>query len=222
MREIRLLLKRVLKRVDLTSRSLITLIEPGSCFAGTLAELVFAADRAVMFAGTRGGDNRGPATLHLSRAEFRRLPDGQRADPAANPLPRRARQRRRRARDAIGADARRRRRRRARPGHRRLRRDRLGRRGAPDAGGARQFLARRADRPGGQSALRRPRNDGDAHLRPPDRLAELDLPAPERGRRGRRAETLRHRRAAGLRPANGSEQRRHRHARRHRRSTTTG
>ena len=38
-REIRLLWKRVLKRVDLTSRSLVTLIEPGSCFAGTLAEL---------------------------------------------------------------------------------------------------------------------------------------------------------------------------------------
>ena len=46
----------------MTSRSLIALIEPGSCFAGTLAELVFAADRAVMFAGTRGGDNRGPAS----------------------------------------------------------------------------------------------------------------------------------------------------------------
>src|SRR6202034_1749364 len=34
--EIRHLWKRVLKRVDLTSRSLVTLIEPGSCFAGTL------------------------------------------------------------------------------------------------------------------------------------------------------------------------------------------
>ena len=45
-REIRLLLKRVLKRLDMTARSLIALIEPGSCFAGTLAELVFAADRA--------------------------------------------------------------------------------------------------------------------------------------------------------------------------------
>ena len=52
-REIRLYLKRVLKRVDMTSRSLIALIEPGSCFAGTLAELLFAADRSVMFAGTR-------------------------------------------------------------------------------------------------------------------------------------------------------------------------
>jgi benzoyl-CoA-dihydrodiol lyase len=49
-REVRLLLKRVLKRLDLTSRSLVTLVEPGSCFAGTLAELAFAADRAVMHA----------------------------------------------------------------------------------------------------------------------------------------------------------------------------
>ena len=51
-REIRLLWKRVFKRVDMTARSLIALIEPGSCFAGTLAELVFAADRSIMFAGT--------------------------------------------------------------------------------------------------------------------------------------------------------------------------
>ena len=45
--------KRVFKRIDLTARSLFALIEPGSCFAGFLAELVFAADRALMFAGTR-------------------------------------------------------------------------------------------------------------------------------------------------------------------------
>jgi benzoyl-CoA-dihydrodiol lyase len=62
-REIRLLWRRVLKRLDLTSRSLVTLIEPGSCFAGFLAELVFAADRALMFSGTRAGDNRPEATL---------------------------------------------------------------------------------------------------------------------------------------------------------------
>jgi benzoyl-CoA-dihydrodiol lyase len=75
-REIRLLLKRVFKRVDVTSRSLVTLIEPGSCFAGSLAELVFAADRANMFAGTRSGDNRGPATLHLSELNFGAYPMG--------------------------------------------------------------------------------------------------------------------------------------------------
>ena len=49
-REIRLLWKRALKRVDLTSRSLVTLIEPGSCFAGTLAELPFAS-RPLLHAG---------------------------------------------------------------------------------------------------------------------------------------------------------------------------
>jgi benzoyl-CoA-dihydrodiol lyase len=69
-REIRLLLKRVFKRIDVTSRSLFALIEPGSCFAGSLAELVFAADRALMFSGTRSGDNHGPATLSLSPLNF--------------------------------------------------------------------------------------------------------------------------------------------------------
>src|SRR5664279_5398274 len=47
MREIRHYLKRVLKRLDVTPRSMIALIEPGSCFAGTLAELAFAADRSL-------------------------------------------------------------------------------------------------------------------------------------------------------------------------------
>jgi benzoyl-CoA-dihydrodiol lyase len=75
-REIRLLLKRVFKRVDMMARSLITLIEPGSCFAGSLAELVFAADRAIMFAGAKAGDNQGPATLHLSALNFSGLPMG--------------------------------------------------------------------------------------------------------------------------------------------------
>lgn len=75
-REIRLYLKRVFKRIDMTSRSLIALIEPGSCFAGTLAELLFAADRSVMFSGARSGDNRGPASLHLSVLNFGAYPMG--------------------------------------------------------------------------------------------------------------------------------------------------
>jgi benzoyl-CoA-dihydrodiol lyase len=75
-REIRLLLKRTFKRVDMMARSLITLIEPGSCFAGTLAELVFAADRSVMFAGLGAGDNRGAATLHVSALNFGAYPMG--------------------------------------------------------------------------------------------------------------------------------------------------
>ena len=73
-RQIRNLWKRVLKRVDLTSRSLVTLIEPGSCFAGTLAELAFASDRSYMLIGTREGDNRPPATIALSDANFGAYP----------------------------------------------------------------------------------------------------------------------------------------------------
>ena len=60
-REIGNLWKRVLKRVDLTSRSLVALVEPGSCFAGTLAELAFAADRSYMLIGQLDGDNKPPA-----------------------------------------------------------------------------------------------------------------------------------------------------------------
>jgi benzoyl-CoA-dihydrodiol lyase len=70
LREIRLYWKRVLKRIDLTSRSLFTLVEPGSCFAGFLAELVFAADRAFMFAGIRAADNRPAASLVLAGLNF--------------------------------------------------------------------------------------------------------------------------------------------------------
>lgn len=69
-REVRHNLKRVLKRLDLTSRSLVALVEPGSCFAGTLAELAFAADRAIMLIGTRGGENVAPATIALSALNF--------------------------------------------------------------------------------------------------------------------------------------------------------
>ena len=73
-REIRLHLKRVLKRLDLTARSLVALIESGSCFAGTLAEIAFAADRAVMFAGDRTERNLPAARLRLSRLNFGAYP----------------------------------------------------------------------------------------------------------------------------------------------------
>ena len=66
--------KRVLKRVDLTSRSLVAMIEPGSCFAGTLAEIVFACDRSFMFDGTLKGDNRPLATLMLTASNFGSYP----------------------------------------------------------------------------------------------------------------------------------------------------
>src|SRR5262249_30197822 len=73
-REIRSLWKRVLKRIDLTSRSLVALIEPGSCFAGTLAELAFAGDRSYMLLGKRPCDNNPPATLALASVNFGSYP----------------------------------------------------------------------------------------------------------------------------------------------------
>ncbi len=76
MREIRHYLKRVLKRVDVTPRSFIALIEPGSCFAGTLADLAFAADRSLMLTGMRKGDNRRPAAITLGAANFGPYPMG--------------------------------------------------------------------------------------------------------------------------------------------------
>jgi benzoyl-CoA-dihydrodiol lyase len=68
--EIRHYWKRVLKRIDVTSRTLVTLVEPGSCFAGTLAELVFAADRSYMLIGTIQGDNRPAPAIALSAMNF--------------------------------------------------------------------------------------------------------------------------------------------------------
>ena len=69
-REILLYWKRVLKRIDLTSRSLVALVENGSCFAGLLAEIVFACDRSYMMSGEFEGDKRAPATLALSAGNF--------------------------------------------------------------------------------------------------------------------------------------------------------
>jgi benzoyl-CoA-dihydrodiol lyase len=66
--------KRTLKRIDVTSRSLVALVEPGSCFAGTLAEIVFACDRSFMLAGTFSGDNKSPAVITLSALNFGAYP----------------------------------------------------------------------------------------------------------------------------------------------------
>ena len=68
--EIRHNWKRGLKRIDVTSRTLVTLVEPGSCFVGTLAELVFAADRSYMLIGQKTGDNRAPPAIVLSALNF--------------------------------------------------------------------------------------------------------------------------------------------------------
>jgi benzoyl-CoA-dihydrodiol lyase len=72
-REVLLLWKRVLKRVDLTSRTVMALVEPHSCFGGFLAELVLAADRAYMFQGVNEGDE-ATAALLLTKSSTGVLP----------------------------------------------------------------------------------------------------------------------------------------------------
>ena len=71
-REVTGVLRRTLARLDVSSRSLFALIEPGSCFAGTLAELAFAADRAYMLA-LPDDPERAPR-LSLSEANFGTYP----------------------------------------------------------------------------------------------------------------------------------------------------
>jgi benzoyl-CoA-dihydrodiol lyase len=66
-REVLGLMRRTVARLDISSRSLYAIIEPGSCFAGTLLELAFAADRAYMldYAGV---------SVRLSEMNFGPLP----------------------------------------------------------------------------------------------------------------------------------------------------
>jgi len=73
-REILLYWKRVLKRIDMTSRSLVALVENGSCFAGLLAEILFAVDRTYMMEGDFEEDNRPTATLTLGDGNFGTYP----------------------------------------------------------------------------------------------------------------------------------------------------
>lgn len=69
-KEITLYLKRTFKRLDVSSRSLITLVEPGSCFTGTLLELVFASDRSYMLDGTLDGSNFESPSIRLTGINF--------------------------------------------------------------------------------------------------------------------------------------------------------
>ena len=72
-REITLYLKRTLKRLDVSSRSLVALVEPGSCFTGTLLELALAADRCYMLDGVLE-DDEDPPSVRLTGMNFGPLP----------------------------------------------------------------------------------------------------------------------------------------------------
>ena len=66
--------KRILKRIDVTSRSLVAIVEHGSCFAGVLAELLWAVDRSYMMEDEFEGDNRPIARIKLSEVNFGQFP----------------------------------------------------------------------------------------------------------------------------------------------------
>ena len=67
-REVRLLWARTLKRLDVSARTLVALVEPGTCAAGTLAELVLAADRSFMLEGSWQGSDLPAPTIRLTDA----------------------------------------------------------------------------------------------------------------------------------------------------------
>lgn len=73
--EVVLLLKRVFKRLDVTSRSLIALIEPGSCFGGLLLELALACDEQFMLDGTVEDDAQ-PAGIVITESNTGTFPMG--------------------------------------------------------------------------------------------------------------------------------------------------
>ena len=72
--EVLLYWKRILKRVDVTSRSMAALVEHGSCFAGLLAELLFSVDRTYMMEGEFEGNNRHIASITLSSSNLGTMP----------------------------------------------------------------------------------------------------------------------------------------------------
>jgi benzoyl-CoA-dihydrodiol lyase len=92
--EVLLHMKRVLKRLDQTARSLFAVIDPGSCFAGSLFELALAADRSYMLDAEDGPKialsplNGGalPMANGISRLATRFLRDGVPSLPLGEPL----------------------------------------------------------------------------------------------------------------------------------------
>lgn len=74
--EVRQYWKRTLKRLDVTSRSLVAFVEHGSCFVGVLAEILFSVDRSYMMEGEFEDDDRTLATIQLTESNFGPYPMG--------------------------------------------------------------------------------------------------------------------------------------------------
>ena len=169
------------KRLDVSARTLVALIEPGSCFAGTLAELALAADRSFMLDGQRRRQRpagAGPPPQRRQRRMPARWPTASAAwPPASGATPTRLDA----ARALFGKDL---------PagdclelgaGDLRARRHRLGRRDPADARGARRLLPGCPHRHGGVPALsrgRRPSRPRSSGGSPPGRTGSLCAPTP--------------------------------------------
>ena len=196
------LLRRTFARLDVSSRTLFAIVDQGSCFAGTLAELLLAADRSYML--QLPDDEAGAPRIALSALNFGTYP-------MVNELPRLAA---RFCGESAPVEAAR-----AQVGKKLDAEAAIGLglvTFAPDdldwdeevriAIEERASLSPgRAHRHGSEPALRRPGDDGNADLRPPDRVAELDLQPAERRRRARRAEGVRHRAARRNSTGSGSD-----------------
>ncbi len=72
-REVLLFAQRVFKRLDITSRTSFAFVEPGSCFTGLLAELLFAVDRTYMLDGRLEDDPHPAPAITLSKLNFGHL-----------------------------------------------------------------------------------------------------------------------------------------------------
>ena len=212
MREVRLYWKRLLKRLDVTGRSRIALVEPGSCFAGTLLELVLGADRSYMLSGGFEDEPGPPAEVVLGPMNFgpcpsvnglvriaMRYPDDEEEKDEGG-VPRAVREAAGRRLDAGEAEA--------------LRLVTF----APDdidwEDEVRVAVEERASYSpdalvGMEASLRfpGPRDDGVEDIRAAQRVAELDLPAAQRDRGAGRAQSLRNRPGAGFRSPEGMTRR---------------
>src|SRR4029079_12555387 len=94
-KEIRLNMARVLRRLDLTAKSFFALIEPGSCFAGNLLELALSSDRTYMLnhpdekvelATSELNAGAFPMSNGLTRLHSRFLAEPEKADEALAPV----------------------------------------------------------------------------------------------------------------------------------------
>jgi benzoyl-CoA-dihydrodiol lyase len=70
-REVLGMMRRTFARLDVSSRSMYAIVEPGACFVGSLLELALAADRVYMRDAQEGD---APATITLSQMNFGALP----------------------------------------------------------------------------------------------------------------------------------------------------